>query len=235
MTPPLWSSPRRSAKCRQPYWVNNLGNAGVKTGGAEGNRTLDLCIANAALSQLSYRPNEARDSSIVVRYDRASAANLGKGMLAIGSRAPEFTLPDHDDRTVSLSTLLNRGPLILYFYPADFTPGCTREACMLRDMHAEILRVGLAVAGVSPQSPERHREFRDKYKLPFTLLSDVEKFVVRMYDLNGPLGLGVRRGTYLIDQARVIRSAILADFRISQHEDFVRKATLLSGNARPIA
>ena len=58
-------------------------------------------------------------------------------MLAIGSRAPEFTLPDQDDRTVSLSTLFNRGPLILYFYPADFTPGCTREACMLRDLHAE--------------------------------------------------------------------------------------------------
>jgi peroxiredoxin Q/BCP len=159
----------------------------------------------------------------------------GKGMLAIGSRAPDFTLPDQDDRTLSLSTLLNRGPLILYFYPADFTPGCTREACMLRDMHTDILRVGLAVAGVSPQSPERHREFREKYKLPFTLLSDLEKFVIGMYDVNGPLGLGVRRGTYLIDQARVIRSAVLADFRISQHEDFVRKATLLSGNARPIA
>jgi len=161
--------------------------------------------------------------------------NEGKGMLAIGSRAPEFTLPDQDDRTISLSTLLNRGPLILYFYPADFTPGCTREACMLRDMHTEILSVGLNVAGVSPQSPERHREFREKYKLAFTLLADQEKFVIKMYDVNGPLGLGVRRGTYLIDQARVIRSAVLADFRISQHEDFVRKATLLSGNARPIA
>jgi peroxiredoxin Q/BCP len=156
-------------------------------------------------------------------------------MLAIGSRAPEFTLPDQDDRSISLSTLLNRGPLILYFYPADFTPGCTREACMLRDMHTEILSVGLAVAGVSPQSPQRHTEFREKYKLPFTLLSDLEKFVIKMYDVNGPLGIGVRRGTYLIDQARVIRSAVLADFRISQHEDFVRKATLLSGNARPIA
>jgi peroxiredoxin Q/BCP len=156
-------------------------------------------------------------------------------MLAIGSRAPEFTLPDQDDRNVSLTTLLNRGPLILYFYPADFTPGCTREACMLRDMHTEILSVGLNVAGVSPQSPERHREFRAKYKLPFTLLADVEKFVVTMYDVNGPLGLGVRRGTYLIDQGRIIRAAVLADFRISQHEDFVRKATLLSGNARPIS
>jgi peroxiredoxin Q/BCP len=156
-------------------------------------------------------------------------------MLAIGSRAPEFTLPDQDDRPVSLSTLLNRGSLILYFYPADFTPGCTREACMLRDMHTEIQKVGLCVAGVSPQAPERHTEFREKYKLPFILLSDVEKFVVKMYEVNGPLGLGVRRATYLIDQARHIRGAVLADFRISQHEDFIRKATLLSGQAKPIA
>jgi thioredoxin-dependent peroxiredoxin len=156
-------------------------------------------------------------------------------MLAIGSRAPEFTLPDQDDRTVSLSTMLNRGPLILYFYPADFTPGCTREACMLRDLHGEILKAGLCVAGVSPQSPERHTEFREKYKLPFILLSDVEKFVIKMYDVNGPLGLGVRRATYLIDQARQIRGGVLADFRISQHEDFIRKATLFSGHPRPIA
>lgn len=156
-------------------------------------------------------------------------------MLAIGSRAPEFTLPDQDDHTVSLSTLLNRGPVLLYFYPADFTPGCTREACMLRDMHTEIQKVGLLVAGVSPQSPERHKEFRDKYHLPFVLLADVEKFVIKMYEVNGPLGLGVRRATYLIDQARQIKGAVLADFRISHHEDFIRKATLLSGNARPIA
>jgi len=156
-------------------------------------------------------------------------------MLAIGSRAPEFTLPDQDDRTTSLTTLLNRGPLILYFYPADFTPGCTREACMFRDLHAEILSAGLSIAGVSPQAPERHTEFRVKYELPFPLLSDVEKFVIKMYDVNGPLGLGVRRVTYLIDQARVIRSVVKADFRIIQHEDFVRKATLLSGHARPLA
>jgi len=150
----------------------------------------------------------------------------------MGGRAPEFTLPDQDDRNISLTTMLNRGPLILYFYPADFTPGCTREACMLRDLHNDILRVGLTVAGVSPQSPERHREFREKYALPFTLLSDVEKFVIKMYDVNGPLGIGVRRATYLIDQARQIRGAVLADFRISQHEDFIRKATALSEHAR---
>jgi peroxiredoxin Q/BCP len=152
-------------------------------------------------------------------------------MLAVGARAPEFTLPNQDDQNVSLTNLLNRGPLILYFYPADFTPGCTREACFVRDLHDEILRVGLTVAGISPQGPERHREFREKYKLPFVLLSDVEKFVIKMYEVNGLLGIGVRRATYLIDQAREIKAAVLADFRISAHEDFIRRATALSGTA----
>jgi peroxiredoxin Q/BCP len=149
-------------------------------------------------------------------------------MLAMGGRAPEFTLPDQDDQSVSLSTLLRNGPLILYFYPADFTPGCTREACSIRDLHGEIQQVGLDVAGLSPQTPASHRAFREKYQLPFTLLSDVEKFVIRMYDVQGPLGIGVRRATYLIDQARYIRAAVLADFRIAQHEAFIRRAVALS-------
>jgi thioredoxin-dependent peroxiredoxin len=152
-------------------------------------------------------------------------------MLAMGGRAPEFTLPDQDEQSVSLSTLLRQGPLILYFYPADFTPGCTRQACAIRDLHGEAQQVGLEIAGVSPQTPESHRAFREKYKLPFTLLSDVDKFVIRMYDLQGPLGFGVRRGTYLIDQARYIRATVLADFRLALHEDFIRRAIALSANA----
>ena len=154
-------------------------------------------------------------------------------MLAIGSRAPEFTLPDQDKRQISLSNLLNKGPLILYFYPADFTPGCTREACMLRGLHDDIVGSGLNVAGISPQAPKRHREFREKYALPFTLLADVDKVVIRMYEVNGFLGFGVRRATYLIDPTRTIRGAVIADFRISRHEDFVRKATALSGSGLP--
>ena len=155
-------------------------------------------------------------------------------MLAIGGRAPEFTLPDHDGQSVSLSTLLRYGPLILYFYPADFTPGCTREACSIRDLHAEIQHVGLDVAGVSPQSPETHRSFRAKHHLPFTLFSDTDKFVIGMYDVLGPFGFGVRRATYLIDQARYIRAAVLADFRIGEHSEFIRRAIALSaGAARP--
>jgi thioredoxin-dependent peroxiredoxin len=152
-------------------------------------------------------------------------------MLAMGGRAPEFTLPDQDEQSVSLSTLLRHGPLILYFYPADFTPGCTREACAIRDLHADIVQAGMDVAGVSPQTPSSHRAFRDKHHLRFTLLSDVDKFVIRMYDVQGPFGLGVRRATYLIDQARYIRAAVLADFRVGQHEDFVRRAVALSAGA----
>jgi peroxiredoxin Q/BCP len=152
-------------------------------------------------------------------------------MLAMGGRAPEFTLPDQDDQSVSLSTLLRDGPLILYFYPADFTPGCTREACAVRDLHIEIQQAGLDVAGVSPQTPASHRAFRQKYNLSYTLLSDVDKFVIRMYDVQGPLGIGTRRATYLIDQARYIRGAVLADFRIAQHEDFIRRAVALSAGS----
>src|SRR5438067_10679568 len=113
----------------------------------------------------------------------AGAADRGTGMLATGGRAPEFTLPDHDGQSVSLSTLLRSGPLILYFYPADFTPGCTKEACSIRDLHTAIQGAGLDVAGVSPQSPETHRKFREKYQLPFTLLSDPDKVVIKMYDV----------------------------------------------------
>jgi len=149
-------------------------------------------------------------------------------MLKPGDRAPEFTLHDQNGRERSLTSLLGDGALILYFYPADFTPGCTAEACTLRDLHADIQRAGLRVVGISPQPPESHRQFREKYHLPFTLLSDPEKTVIRMYDVDGPLGIAVRRATFLVDQGRVIQDAVLADFRISRHEEFVRNAVALS-------
>jgi len=148
-------------------------------------------------------------------------------MLKAGERAPEFALPDEKGIDRSLTSLLSTGAIILYFYPADFTPGCTRQACNLRDLHAEIQRAGLRVVGISPQSPESHAKFRDKYQLPFELLSDEHKTVIKMYGLNGPLGLGVRRASYLIDGSRRVRDAVLADFRIGRHTDFVRKAIML--------
>ncbi len=148
-------------------------------------------------------------------------------MLKAGERAPEFTLPDETGTDRSLTELLSTGAIILYFYPSDFTPGCTRQACKFRDMHAEIERSGLRVVGISPQGPASHAKFREKHRLPYVLLSDEHKTVIKMYGLNGPLGLGVRRATYLIDGSRRVRGAVLADFLIGRHADFVRKAVLL--------
>jgi peroxiredoxin Q/BCP len=148
-------------------------------------------------------------------------------MIQAGERAPEFTLPDETGTDRSLTELLSPGALVLYFYPADFTPGCTRQACILRDLHTDIQRAGLRVVGVSPQSPQSHTKFKAKHQLPFVLLSDEQKTVVKMYGVNGPLGIGVRRATFLIDASRRIRDAVLADFRIGRHADFVRKAVML--------
>jgi peroxiredoxin Q/BCP len=145
-------------------------------------------------------------------------------MLNPGTPAPDFALKDDQDRQVRLSAQLEKGPLILYFYPADFTPGCTREACALRDMHDHLLATGIRVFGVSPQSTDSHRRFRERYQLPFTLLSDPDKEVVKAYDCNGPLGISLRRTSYLIDRKGVIAGAIRGDFKVDEHIKFFKQA-----------
>src|SRR6187455_1039786 len=145
-------------------------------------------------------------------------------MLDTDDKAPEFTLPDQDKHDISLSGLINDGPAILYFYPADFTPGCTREACSIRDLHREISRAGLTVAGISPQSPDSHKRFREKYNLPFTLLADETREVIKMFGVNGLFGVWVQRVTFLVDQNRVIKGRVKAHFSIAEHEAFIREA-----------
>lgn len=148
-------------------------------------------------------------------------------MLKPESSAPEFILPDENGNDVSLSDLLQNGPLILYFYPADFTPGCTKEACSIRDVHSDIEAVGLQVVGISPQDGASHARFRKEHKLPFALLSDTEKVAIRMYDVDGPFGIGVRRVTYLISQGKKIQEALQADVLINRHKEFIDKAIML--------
>lgn len=152
-------------------------------------------------------------------------------MLDTGSRAPEFVLENDQGGETSLSELVQDGPLILYFYPADFTPGCTKEACSIRDIHNDIQAVGLQVAGVSPQDADSHQRFRDEHKLPFILLSDPDKVAIKMYDVDGPFGVGVRRATFLITQDRVIQDAMMADVRIGRHKEFIEKAVILRETA----
>jgi peroxiredoxin Q/BCP len=152
-------------------------------------------------------------------------------MLKPGSKAPEFVLADDRGGETSLSDLLQDGPLILYFYPADFTPGCTKEACSIRDIHNDIQAVGLQVAGISPQDEESHKRFRKEHGLPFVLLSDPDKVAVEMYDVDGPFGVGVRRATFLINQDRTVQDAVMADVRIGRHQEFIEKAVALRESA----
>ena len=152
-------------------------------------------------------------------------------MLPTGAKAPEFALPDERGIDTSLAGLLRDGPVILYFYPADFTPLCTREACSIRDMHGDIVSAGIRIAGISPQDGASHLRFKERYELPFLLLSDPEKRVIRMYDVEGPFGVRVRRATYLIAKDATIEAALLADFKVSRHEEFIRKAVELRGRS----
>jgi peroxiredoxin Q/BCP len=145
-------------------------------------------------------------------------------MLKNGTTAPEFTLQDQDGTSHTLSSLLAKGPLILYFYPADFTPGCTKEACSFRDLQQELLKAKLRVVGVSPQDVASHKRFAEKHGLNFPLLADPAKVAIKAYDVDGPLGFGVRRGTYLIGKDGVIKDSVLADLRIGAHEAFVQNA-----------
>ena len=148
-------------------------------------------------------------------------------MLATGTIAPDFVLPDDGGTDVSLADLLKDGPLILYFYPADFTPGCTKEACSIRDIHSDLVSVGLKVVGVSPQDGDSHARFRERHDLPFTLLSDVDKVAIKSYDVDGPFGVGVRRVTYLINESKKIQDAVQADVLVNRHKEFIQKAIAL--------
>jgi len=125
-------------------------------------------------------------------------------MLEEGKPAPTFTLPSDTGEPVSLESLRGR-PVVLYFYPRDDTPGCTVQACGIRDAWSEFVARGVVVLGVSPDSPASHRKFREKYGLPFTLLSDEKHEVAERYGtwvekrLYGKTSMGVERSTFVID------------------------------------
>ncbi len=144
-------------------------------------------------------------------------------MLARGDQAPSFDLVNEQGDTQSLGELLQDGPLILYFYPADFTAVCTKEACGIRDIYSDISSVGMRVVGVSPQSEESHKRFKDRYALPFPLVHDAGKKLIDAYGVNGPLGIGVRRVTFLIDKDGRIAQRVVSDLFAGSHIEFIKK------------
>jgi peroxiredoxin Q/BCP len=134
-------------------------------------------------------------------------------MVEEGTAAPDFELESDDGSTVKLSDF--RGtPVVLYFYPKDDTPGCTKEACAFRDAYAEFQERGAAIVGVSPDSADSHVRFRDKYSLPFVLLSDPEHETAEAYDvwrektMYGRRRMGILRSTFVIDGDGVVTRAM---------------------------
>ena len=126
-------------------------------------------------------------------------------MLEIGQKAPAFTLPDKDGNTVSLSDFIGK-KVVLYFYPKDNTPGCTKQACAFASLYEGFKAKNIQVIGVSKDSVASHTKFAEKYNLPFILLSDKDLVAIKAYDvwqekkMCGKVGMGVVRTTFIIDE-----------------------------------
>ncbi len=138
-------------------------------------------------------------------------------MLREGTTAPEIEADLGDGTRFVLSGYQGKSNVVLYFYPKDFTPGCTKEACSFRDSSADLEKLDAVVVGVSGDSAESHESFRDEFELTFPLIPDPDKEIIRHYDALGFLGLMTARVTYVIDKQGVIRRAIQHDLAIGRH------------------
>jgi peroxiredoxin Q/BCP len=133
-----------------------------------------------------------------------------KIMIETGHKAPDFSLPDNSGKLVTLSALRGQ-PVVVYFYPKDDTPGCTKEACSFRDSWDAILARGIHVLGISGDSEESHKRFAEKHNLPFPLLADTDRTVMSEWgvidekSMFGKTFLGIKRYTYLLDAEGVVR------------------------------
>ena len=145
-------------------------------------------------------------------------------MLKKGDLAPTFEGKDQSGNSLSLEALLSNGPVLLYFYPADFTPICTAQACAFRDRQEALTDVSLQIVGVSPQSEGSHQRFADTYDLGFPLIPDQNKQIIKAYGVDGPFGIGVRRATYLIGVDGRILDRVVSDLFVGSHTDFIKSA-----------
>lgn len=134
-------------------------------------------------------------------------------MLEAGTKAPDFTLEDKDGNLVSLSDFKGK-KVVVYFYPKDSTPGCTRQACAFAGAYTQFEKLGVPVIGICKDSAKSHRNFAEKHELPFILLSDPELKAIQAYDvwkekkLYGKVSMGVVRSTYIIDENGMIEKAM---------------------------
>lgn len=148
-------------------------------------------------------------------------------MLEEGTKAPDFTLQDENGNDTALSSFAGRR-IVLYFYPKDNTPGCTKEACSMKDSIEDLASLDATVIGISPDSPASHQRFKEKHSLPFTLLSDPEHKVMEMYGaygekvLYGKKTIGVIRSTFIIGKDGTIEK-VFKKVNTATHGEDVKK------------
>jgi peroxiredoxin Q/BCP len=154
--------------------------------------------------------------------------------LNVGDRAPDFSLPDQDGKTVALKALRGK-PVVVYFYPKDDTPGCTKEACDFRDANTRLRRTGAVVLGVSLDGAESHQKFIKKFTLPFSLLSDDAKATVakkygvyKQKSMYGRTYWGIERSTFVLDEAGTLKG-VFRKVKVDGHVDEVLEALKRDG------
>ena len=141
----------------------------------------------------------------------------------VGDTAPDFTLKSQKGSDVTLSDFRGKKNVVLYFYPKDETPGCTREACTFRDSYELFTDLGAEVIGVSADTVESHKAFAEHYNLPFNLLSDLDNAVRKLYGVASTLGIIPGRVTFIIDKEGVIRHVFSSQFQPEKHIEEARE------------
>ena len=138
-----------------------------------------------------------------------------------GDKAPDFELPDQTGTTLRLSELLNNGPVVLFFYPAAMTAGCTKESCHFRDLSTEFGALGAQRIGISRDDVSKQKKFDERHSLGFPLLSDTDRHVAEAYGVKGGmLGLSpVKRATFVIDRDQTVKAVINSEINMNAHAD----------------
>lgn len=160
-------------------------------------------------------------TAIALLIPLSASARKSKVDLKVGDAAPAFSLPAHDGKTYTLESFKGRR-LVVYFYPKDETPGCTKEACAFRDRNKDIMAKGAAVVGINGDSIASHVKFAKNHDLGFPLLSDLDSKVMRAYGVKGMLGMA-KRTTFIIGSDGKI-AHIFEDVKVEGHADEVIKA-----------
>ena len=205
---------------------------GLRSDSSEGTNFFDFLSADKGFPFCS----ERNTVMIIVTklknaYMLANAIRINLMPLKLNDAAPIFESVADDGTKFSLSELIGKTNIILYFYPKDFTMGCTKEACAFRDNWEKVLSLGATVVGISSDNPQTHADFKKEHKIPFTLVSDEDKSIRKLYDAKG--AFLPQRVTFVIDKSGKIRNVFNSQLNVTKHvEEALKTLGEISGEVK---